>query len=77
MLSWERRSSSFTIAPQRKRLEALGYSDRGVAQICGTLDLFDYGNQKYLLLAMAVAASLVAMMAERGVEVSHKTILKL
>src|SRR5205823_4728978 len=33
LLSWEGMSSSFTIEPQRKRLEALGYSDREIAQI--------------------------------------------
>ena len=42
-----------------ERLESLGYSDREIAQIGATLDLFDYANQKYLILATAVAASLV------------------
>lgn len=58
MLAWEG-SSSFTIAPQGQRLEVLKYSASEVAQISAMLDLFDYGNQKYLILATAVAASLV------------------
>lgn len=59
MRAWEGMSSSFTIAPQRRRLETGGYSDREVAQIVATLDLFDYGNPKYLILATAIAAGLV------------------
>jgi hypothetical protein len=58
LVAWEGMSSSFAIPSQRKRLEAFGYSDREIAQIGATLDLFDYGNQKYLILATAVAASL-------------------
>jgi hypothetical protein len=59
LLAWEQMSSAFTFAPQRKRLEALGYSDREISQIAATLDLFDYGNPKYLVLATAVTVSLV------------------
>jgi halocarboxylic acid dehydrogenase DehI len=59
LVAWAGMSSSFAISSQRKKLEAFGYSDREIAQIEATLDLFDYGNQKYLILATAVAASLV------------------
>lgn len=51
-------SSAFDIPSQRPALEAAGYSDREMAQIAGTLDLFDQGNPKYLLLATVIRASL-------------------
>lgn len=59
MLAREGVSSSFSVAPQRRTLEASGYSDREIAQIVATLDLFDYGNPKYLILATAIAVGLV------------------
>lgn len=58
-LSSEATSSAFAIPAQRAALEGAGYSGREVAQIADTLDLFDHGNPKYLVLATVIRASLV------------------
>jgi hypothetical protein len=57
-LARDRMASAFTIPAHVTPLEAAGYSDRELAQIRGTLDLFEYGNPKYLILATAIAESL-------------------
>lgn len=44
--------------PQRTRLLALGYSERELAQVAATLDVFNAGNPPYLLLATAIKESL-------------------
>lgn len=56
--AWEEMAGAFAIKPQSQRLAALGYSDRELADIRATLDIFDYGNPKYLVLATAVKESL-------------------
>tara|TARA_R110002074_G_scaffold333844_1_gene504067 strand:- start:5922 stop:6851 length:930 start_codon:yes stop_codon:yes gene_type:complete len=56
--AWEEMAGAFDIRPQSQQLTALGYSDRELAEIRATLDIFDYGNPKYLVLATAIKESL-------------------
>jgi hypothetical protein len=58
LAAWQQMADSFEIRPQFERLRALGYSERELAQIRATLDIFDYGNPKYLVLATAIKESL-------------------
>ena len=46
------------VTSQRARLRALGYSERDLAQIAATLDVFNAGNPPYLVLATAIKESL-------------------
>lgn len=52
--AWEQVGSSFDIPPLDARLQRIGYSDTELSQIRAMLDIFDYGNPKYLLLATAI-----------------------
>lgn len=56
--AWEQMADALDIEPQRERLRELGYSHAELAQIRETLDVFDYGNPKYLVLATAIQQSL-------------------
>jgi hypothetical protein len=56
--AWEEMAGAFDIRPHSQQLTALGYSDRELAEIRATLDIFDYGNPKYLVLATAIKESL-------------------
>ena len=58
LTSWECARDRFTIEPSAKALRELGYSDAELAAIRQTVDIFDYGNPKYLLLATAIQQSL-------------------
>jgi len=46
------------VVSQHARLQALGYSERELAQITATLDVFNAGNPPYLVLATAIKESL-------------------
>jgi hypothetical protein len=56
--AWQAVRDAFEISPQPPRLRALGYSERELAEIRATLDIFDYGNPEYLVLATAIKESL-------------------
>lgn len=58
LTAWEAVGAAFDIEPQSEALGALGYSERELAGIRETLDIFDYGNPKYLVLATAIQQSL-------------------
>lgn len=58
LFSWEGAHGAFDPAPQPDRLRRLGYSEMELAQIRATLDVFDYGNPKYLVFATAIQQSL-------------------
>lgn len=58
LTAWEQVGAAFDIAPRSGSLGRLGYSDTELAQIRATLDVFDYGNPKYLVLATAIQQSL-------------------
>lgn len=50
--------AGLSVASQRARLRALGYSERELAQIAETLHVFNAGNPPYLVLATAIKESL-------------------
>lgn len=56
--AYEQVGSSFNVQPIAQRLQAIGYSDSELAQIRAVLDIFDYGNPKYLVFATAIQQSL-------------------
>jgi hypothetical protein len=56
--AWERTGTAFEVPPLASRLQQLGYSDAELTQIRAMLDIFDYGNPKYLVLATAIQQSL-------------------
>lgn len=58
LTAWEQVGAAFDIEPRSDSLGRLGYSDNELAQIRATLDVFDYGNPKYLVLATAIQQSL-------------------
>jgi hypothetical protein len=58
LTAWEEMAAAFEIKPQSPHLTALGYSKRELGEIRATLDIFDYGNPKYLVLATAIKESL-------------------
>jgi hypothetical protein len=56
--AWEQIDSSFEVPALATRLQQIGYSDTELTQIRAILDIFDYGNPKYLVLATAIQQSL-------------------
>jgi len=58
LTAWEEVAGAFDIKPQCDELARLGYSENELARIRDTLDIFDYGNPKYLVLATAIQQSL-------------------
>lgn len=58
--SWELIEQSFVIEGQTGRLLEIGYSPREIDQIRTVLDIFDYGNPKYLMFATAIKEGLVS-----------------
>ncbi|GHA88087.1 halocarboxylic acid dehydrogenase DehI family protein [Modicisalibacter luteus] len=58
LTAWEQAGDAFDIESRTGSLRQLGYSDTELAQIRATLDVFDYGNPKYLVLATAIQQSL-------------------
>lgn len=56
--AWEQVGTAFSVPSLTERLQRLGYSDVERAQIRAMLDIFDYGNPKYLVLATAIQQSL-------------------
>lgn len=58
LTAWEQVGAAFDVEPRTASLRQLGYSDTELAQIRATLDVFDYGNPKYLVLATAIQQSL-------------------
>jgi hypothetical protein len=56
--AWQQMGSSFEVPLMAARLKQIGYSETELAQIRTMLDIFDYGNPKYLLLATAIQQSL-------------------
>ena len=50
-LALEQVQARLPATPQRARLLAMGYSERELAQIAATLDVFNAGNPPYLVLA--------------------------
>lgn len=58
LTAWEQVGSSFEVPPVAQRLQAMGYSDNELTQIRAVLDIFDYGNPKYLVFATAIQQSL-------------------
>lgn len=57
--SWEHMEEAFVIADQAGHLREIGYSEYEIAQIRTVLDIFDYGNPKYLILATAIKEGLL------------------
>jgi Halocarboxylic acid dehydrogenase DehI. len=57
--SWEYMKQSFVIAGQADELREIGYSERELAQIDAVLDIFDYGNPKYLIFATVIKEGLL------------------
>jgi hypothetical protein len=57
--SWELIGQSFVIEGQAGRLREIGYSPREIEEIRAVLDIFDYGNPKYLMFATAIKEGLV------------------
>lgn len=58
LAAWEQVGAEFAIEPRTGSLRRLGYSESEIGQIRATLDVFDYGNPKYLVLATAIQQSL-------------------
>jgi len=59
LLSWQTVTERFTVTDQAATLrDDVGYSERELAEIRTLLDVFDYGNPKYFLLATIVKAGL-------------------
>ena len=58
-LARDRMASAFAVPSHAASLEAAGYSEKELGEIHGTLEVFEYGNPKYLILATAMAESLV------------------
>nr|AAA25831.1 D-2-haloalkanoate dehalogenase [Pseudomonas putida] len=58
--SWELMGQSFVIEGQTDRLREMGYSVREIGQIRAVLDIFDYGNPKYLIFATAIKEGLLS-----------------
>jgi hypothetical protein len=58
--SWGLIGQSFAIEGQTSRLEEIGYSAREIEQIRAVLDIFDYGNPKYLIFATAIKEGLLS-----------------
>jgi hypothetical protein len=56
--AWEQTGSSFDVPPLTTRLQQIGYSEAEIGQIRTVLDIFDYGNPKYLVLATAIQQGL-------------------
>lgn len=56
--AWEQTGASFEVPQLASRLQQIGYSDAELGQIRAMLDIFDYGNPKYLVLATAIQQSL-------------------
>jgi hypothetical protein len=56
--AWVRTGASFEVPQLASRLQQIGYSDTELTQIRAMLDIFDYGNPKYLVLATAIQQSL-------------------
>lgn len=56
--AWEEVECTFEIPSHAVRLTRLGYSDVEIDRIRATLDIFDYGNPKYLVFATAIQQSL-------------------
>ncbi len=56
--AWEQVGSMFNVRPVAQRLQAIGYSESELAQIRAVLNIFDYGNPKYLVFATAIQQSL-------------------
>lgn len=56
--AWEEMANAFSIAPRSDSVRQLGYSEAELGHIRSTLDVFDYGNPKYLVLATAIQQSL-------------------
>lgn len=57
--SWEHMKQSFVIVSQVDHLRKTGYSEFELAQIGAVLDIFDYGNPKYLIFATAIKEGLL------------------
>jgi hypothetical protein len=57
-LAVQRVQAGLPVVSQQARLRALGYSERELAQIAATLDVFNAGNPPYLVLATAIKESL-------------------
>lgn len=58
LAAWGQVGSVFDVKPRLDTLRELGYSEVELMQIRATLDVFDYGNPKYLMLATAIQQSL-------------------
>jgi hypothetical protein len=56
--AWEQIGSAFDVSPLIPSLQQIGYSDTELTQIRAMIDIFDYGNPKYLVLATAIQQSL-------------------
>lgn len=66
---------SFFIAGQSARLQEIGYSSREIAQIRTVLDIFDYGNPKYLIFATAIKEGLMTGRSFGGsAEAAHDSV---
>nr|ADL27927.1 putative R-2-chloropropionic acid specific dehalogenase [Pseudomonas sp. 2-CPA-26] len=65
--SWELIAQSFVIEGQTGRLQEMGYSVREIDQIRAVLDIFDYGNPKYLIFATAIKEGLLSGRTYGGV----------
>lgn len=60
LLAWRGVAEHFEVTDQAAVLrDSAGYSDRELDEIRGVLDVFDYGNPKYFLLASAAKAALM------------------
>jgi len=57
--SWEHMKESFIIGSQVDHLRKIGYSEFELSQIGAVLDIFDYGNPKYLIFATAIKEGLL------------------
>lgn len=56
--AWEEVQNAFEVPGHDAKLRSVGYSDIEISCIRATLDIFDYGNPKYLVLATAIQQSL-------------------
>lgn len=57
--SYELMKQSFIIGNQADHLRKIGYSEFELSQIGVVLDIFDYGNPKYLIFATAIKEGLL------------------
>lgn len=71
LLSWREMITRFSITDHATTLrDKFGYSERELDEIRQLLDVFDYGNPKYFLLATAVKEALISEKPLGGVQPS-------